>query len=230
MEQNQTILAVDDDGDILAVLKANLEMYGFAVRTAADIQQARELFSPPPDVLLLDLNLPDGDGIVFCRQIKEEYHDLPVIMLTARDRISDKVIGLDSGADDYVVKPFDTLELLARIRVCLRRAKHPEPIPLVCGDLFVEPAQRLVTIKGVPLELTPKEFDLLCLLMESQGKILSREAIRRALWKDSKIYSWSRVIDVHIQHLRQKIEVEPSSPSYIHTVPGVGYRCCAAQN
>jgi DNA-binding response OmpR family regulator len=230
MGQNQTILAVDDDRDILTVLKANLEMYDFVVHTAADLRQARELLSPPPDILLLDLNLPDGDGIVFCREIKKERPELPVIMLTARDRVSDKVIGLDSGADDYVVKPFDTLELLARIRVCLRRVKAPEPTPLACGDLFVDPAQRLVTIRGVPLELTPKEFDLICLLMESQGKILSREAIRRALWQDSKIYSWSRVIDVHIQHLRQKIEAEPSSPCYIHTVPGVGYRCCAPQS
>ncbi len=227
VEQQQTILAIDDDHDILVVLKANLEMYGFTVHTAADLQQAHELMAPPPDILLLDLNLPDGDGIIFCREIKENFPELPVIMLTARDRVSDKVIGLDSGADDYVVKPFDTLELLARVRVCLRRTKSPEPIPLFCGDLYADQDQRLVTLKGVPLELTPKEFDLLCLLMESQGKILSREAIRRALWKDSKIYSWSRVIDVHIQHLRQKIELTPTSPAYIHTVPGVGYRCSA---
>jgi DNA-binding response OmpR family regulator len=236
LEKKKTILVIDDDSDILVVLKANLKMYGFEVRTATDLKEAREQLydndrmpmTAPPDILLLDLNLPDGDGVMFCCEVKGKNPDLPVIMLTARDRVSDKVIGLDSGADDYMVKPFDTLELLARIRTCLRRAKPPEPKPLSCGDLFIDPAQRLATLRGAPLKLTPKEFELLCLLMESHGKILSREAIRRNLWKNSKIYSWSRVIDVHIQHLRQKIETDPAKPAYIHTIAGVGYRCCAS--
>lgn len=226
MERNTTILAVDDDLDILAVLKANLEIHGFIVRVAADVGQAKKMFAPPPDLLLLDLNLPDGDGITVCREIKKMFPALPVIMLTARDRVSDKVIGLDSGADDYVVKPFETLELLARIRACLRRTQPPATSSFSCGDLYLDPSQHSVTLDGRPLDLTPKEFDLLYLLMESHGKVLSRETIRRALWKDSNLYSWSRVIDVHIQHLRQKIEADPSTPVYIHTVPGVGYRCC----
>jgi len=229
MEQHTTILAVDDDPDILAVLKANLEIHGFTVRVAADAGQAKKLFSPPPDLLLLDLNLPDGDGIAVCRDIKKRFPGLPVIMLTARDRVSDKVIGLDSGADDYVVKPFETLELLARVRACLRRIRPPATTSLSCGGLFLDPTQHSVTLNDRPLDLTPKEFDLLYLLMESHGKVLSREAIRRALWKDSNLYSWSRVIDVHIQHLRQKIEADPSSPVYIHTVPGVGYRSCSPE-
>ena len=229
MEQNATILAVDDDLDILAVLKANLEIYGFTVLTAADAAQAENLLTPPPDLLLLDLNLPDGDGIVICRKVKKQFPGLPVIMLTARDRVSDKVIGLDNGADDYVVKPFETLELLARIRACLRRTQPPEAATMSCGDLLLDPSEHIVTLNDHPLDLTPKEFNLLQLLMEYHGKVLSREAIRRALWKDSKLYSWSRVIDVHIQHLRQKIETDPAAPAYIHTVPGVGYRCCLSE-
>ncbi len=222
-----TILAVDDDPDILRVLRANLELYGFTIQTAPDCREAAGIIEDtPPDLLILDLTLPSCDGVSFCRELKTTHPLLPVIMLTARDLLSDKVIGLESGADDYMVKPFETLELLARIRVCLRRTKPQEPILLSCGDLRLEVSERKATLGGSPLDLTPKEFDLLRLLLEAQGKVLSREAIRRGLWKDSKLYTWSRIIDVHIQHLRTKIESDTTSPRYIHTVPGIGYRCC----
>ncbi len=220
------ILAVDDDRDILKVLKANLELHGYETDTADNWAQARELISAnPPDLILLDVMLPDGDGMEICRSLRKEHVQIPVIMLTAKDKLSDKVIGLESGADDYVVKPFETLELLARIRACLRRAAPP----LIAKDevsisgLKVDYRKHLVTVLGKKIDLTPREYELLCFFIAHRGEALSRDAIRKAVWKGSHLYSWSRVIDVHIQHLRQKIEKDPSNPKYILTVPGAGY-------
>jgi DNA-binding response OmpR family regulator len=167
--------------------------------------------------------LPDGEGIEICRELKQRFPKIPVIMLTAKDRVSDKVLGLESGADDYIVKPFETLELLARIRACLRRYAPVED-KVIIGGLTIDMKARSVHIDGRTVELTPKEYDLLCLFVANQGEALSREFIRKSLWKGSRIYAWSRVIDVHIQHLRQKIEKNPLEPDYILTVPGVGYK------
>ena len=219
------ILAIDDDKDILRVLKANLELHDFQVDTAMDCRKAEDALSETlPDLILLDLMLPDRDGIEFCIELKGQYGNIPIIMLTARDRVSDKVIGLESGADDYMVKPFETLELIARIRACLRRYKGGNRDAVTCGEIKIDYDGRTVTVRGMPIELTPKEFDLLCLFIENRGKVLSRDIVRRSLWKSSRLYSWSRVIDVHIQHLRGKIEKNPSAPEYIHTIPGVGYK------
>lgn len=218
------ILLVDDDPDILKVLKANLELHDFTVLTAETWQAGRQLIEESPDLVVLDAMLPDGDGFSICRELRGKYPALPIIMLTARDKISDKVIGLESGADDYVVKPFETLELIARVKVCLRRLQ-PAPVRRVqAGNVVIDFERRQVTVKSRPVVVTSKEFELLSLLVARQGKVVSREEIRRHLWKESEIYSWSRVIDVHIQHLRQKIEANPSEPEYILTVPGAGYR------
>ncbi|MBI5641521.1 MAG: response regulator transcription factor, partial [Nitrospirae bacterium] len=176
-----------------------------------------------PDLIILDLTLPDGDGIDICRQLKERYPKIPVIMLTARDRVYDKVLGLESGADDYIVKPFDTTELLARIRACLRRS-GPGGTRIVIDDLEMDFHARTLKITGKEVELTPKEYDLLQLLVSNRGEVVSREIIRKKIWGDAKLYSWSRAIDVHVQHLRQKIEKNPSEPEYILTVSGVGYK------
>ncbi|MBI4847836.1 MAG: response regulator transcription factor [Nitrospirae bacterium] len=219
------ILAVDDDKDILKVLKANLELHEYKVDTANNWTKAQSLISEsPPDLILLDLTLPDGDGIEICRSLRKDLPQVPVIMLTARDKVSDKVIGLESGADDYVVKPFETLELLARIKACLRRAAPQitkEEISI--GSIKIDFKKHLVTVSGRKIDLTPKEFELLCFFTNHRGEALSRDTIRKSVWKGSQIYSWSRVIDVHIQHLRQKIEKDPSNPQYILTVPGAGY-------
>jgi DNA-binding response OmpR family regulator len=223
---NTRILAIDDDKDILKVLKANLELHEYEVDTADSWKKAQEVLSKrPPGLMILDIMLPDGDGIEICQQLKKESPQLPIIMLTAKDKVSDKVFGLESGADDYVVKPFETLELLARIKACLRRVT-PSIIKdnVIIGDIAIDIKKRLVTVSGKAIELTPKEFELLCLFINNRGEVLSREKIRKNLWKNSQIYSWSRVIDVHIQHLRQKLEKDPSNPQYIHTVPGAGYR------
>lgn len=219
------ILIVDDDLDILSVLKANLELHGFIVKTAQNWTSAeRELSKSIPDLILLDIMLPDGNGIEICRLLRERFPDLPIIMLTAKDKVSDKVIGLESGADDYIVKPFETLELIARIKACLRRARYGLSESLIIDDLVIDMRKRSVTLKGNELSLTPKEYDLLVYLVLHRGEVLTRENIRKHLWKESSIYSWSRVIDVHIQHLRQKIEKKPSNPVYILTIPGIGYK------
>lgn len=220
-----TILAIDDDTDILRVLKANLELHRFSVLTAESWAEGQRELLKAPDLIILDRMLPDNDGIEICREVKEKHPELPIIMLTAKDKISDKVIGLESGADDYMVKPFETLELIARIKACLRRLKSSDkPEALLIGDLSIDFRRRIVRIKGSEVVLTPKEYDLLCFLVENRDGVISREDIRKYLWKESKIYSWSRVIDVHIQHLRHKIERNPSEPVYIVTIAGVGYR------
>lgn len=220
-----TICIVDDDRDILQVLAANLSLHGFSVLTAETVAGCMEIAQHQmPDLIVLDAMLPDGDGFAVCRALRAQSPSLPIIMLTARDKISDKVIGLESGADDYVVKPFETLELIARIKVCLRRLQ-PAPVRLVrSGAVTIDLERRQVTVRDVPVVLTSKEFELLGLLAEKKGKVVSRDEIRRHLWKESEIYSWSRVIDVHIQHLRRKIETNPSDPEFILTVPGIGYR------
>jgi len=219
------ILVVDDDRDILMVLRANLQLHDFEVITADSWKKAEEcLLQYPPDLILLDIMLPDGDGMEICRTLRKRMPDLPIIMLTARDTVSDKVIGLESGADDYVVKPFETIELVARIRACLRRmslSRREERVAV--GDITIDYNKREIEVRGEKVELTPKEYEILCFFVENRGEVLSRERIRRHLWKDARIYSWSRVIDVHIQHLRRKIEKDPSNPEYIITVPGAGY-------
>ena len=223
-DKKDTILVIDDDADILKVLKANLELHNLYVITAESWTEGQNALSDRPDVLILDLMLPDGDGVEICRALRTQYPVLPIIMLTAKDKISDKVIGLESGADDYVVKPFETLELIARIKACLRRAKPSAEEQITIGKLHIDYKRRVVKVKNKEIILTPKEYDLLCLLVSNRGAVVSREDIKRHLWKESKIYSWSRVIDVHIQHLRQKIEDNPSEPEYIITVSGIGYR------
>jgi len=218
------VLVVDDDPDILKVLKANLELYGFETVTSENWTKAKEILKEQlPDLIILDLMLPDGDGVQICRLLKDRHPRIPIIMLTAKDSVSDKVMGFESGADDYIVKPFETLELIARIKVCLKRTM-PLDSAIAINNLEVNSSAHTVKLKGKELELTPKEYELLYLFITNRGEVISREFIRKKIWRDSKIYSWSRVIDVHIQHLRHKIEKDPSEPEYILTVPGAGYK------
>lgn len=220
------LLAIDDDPDILRVLKANLRLHGFELLTAESLNGARKVLAMhKPALVLLDLMLPDGDGLDFCRELKTQQPLLPVIMLTAKDQVTDKVTGLEIGADDYMVKPFETTELIARIRARLRQ---PPPMPpneiIVAGDLEIDVPNHQIKLRGDEVSLTPKEFQLLSCLLAKRNQLVTREEIRRWLWKDSRLYSWSRVIDVHIQHLRQKLEDDASEPRYIVTVLGQGYR------
>ena len=218
------LLVIDDDPDILAVLKANLELYGYETALAGTWEAARAVLDREhPDLVILDRMLPDGEGIAICQDIKSRSRRIPVIMLTAKDRVSDKVAGLESGADDYIVKPFETIELIARVKACLRRYAPPENRETV-GEIVIDRKAHTVTVRKKIVELTPKEYELLCLFVRQRGEVISREDIRKSVWKSAKLYSWSRVIDVHIQHLRQKIEKDPSAPEYILTVPGAGYK------
>jgi len=219
------ILVVDDDPDILTIIKDNLELDGYEVFTAALGKDAISVFKKESiDLIILDLMLPDMDGIQICRATRA-YSHVPIIMLTAKDSVSDKVLGLESGADDYIVKPFDYLELAARIKARLRRSKtyFSADDVLKVGSLQLKPERREVEVDGVQVPLTKKEFDILSLLFKNVDRVLDRNTIKIKIWPDQKLYKWSRTLDVHIQRLRGKLEKNPEQPQYILTIPGVGY-------
>jgi DNA-binding response OmpR family regulator len=219
------VLVVDDDPDIVTIIKDNLTLDGYEALTATTGKEALARFGEArPDILVLDLMLPDLDGLQVCRSIRR-VSQVPIILLTAKDGVSDKVLGLESGADDYLVKPFDYLELAARIKARLRRGGAYRKLSAVTrvGDWELLPQRREVNIAGRAVRLTKKEFDLLNLLFKHAGQVLDRETIRQALWPEAQIYHWSRTIDVHIQHLRAKLEKAPEQPAYITTIPGAGY-------
>jgi DNA-binding response OmpR family regulator len=220
-----SILVVDDDEDILTILRDNLILDGYSVATAGTGKKALAAIQDKTfDVVVLDLMLPDIDGVQVCRSIRAKANT-PILLLTAKDRLSDKVLGLESGADDYMVKPFDYLELAARVKALLRRSHAYSITPGVeiVGPFALQPQTRSVGIDSRSIALTKKEFDILELLMRHAGKVLERDAIRKALWPDDKLYRWSRTIDVHIQHLRAKLEDDPETPRYIITIQGIGY-------
>lgn len=228
MEDRQTnnprILMVDDSLETLDILKTSLERHEYSAFTARNCKEAEDLLtSNVYDLIILDLTLPDGDGIDFCATLRNRGLKTPIIMLTARDNISDKVIGLDCGADDYIVKPFEIIELFARIKACLRRYTGAIPNNFVFGNVEINIRKRQVKVKGLEVIFTPKEFDLLIFFVSQKGIPISRDEIRQQIWKDAALYSWSRTIDVHVQHIRQKIEEDPSDPKYILTISGIGY-------
>ena len=220
-----SILLIDDDPDIRAILQDNLELDGYAVLTAPNGKIGLNLFEREMvDLVILDLMLPDMDGIQACRAIRSQ-STVSIIMLTAKDGVSDKVLGLEHGADDYIVKPFDYLELAARINARLRRSKQIYGHDGVrqCGPLRMVPGTHEVEINGRRIQLTPKESEVLRLLMRFAGEPLNREEIRKEVWPKADLYRWSRTIDVHIQHLRAKLGSQADCPELIRTVPGVGY-------
>ena len=221
----QTILVIDDDPDIVKTVTANLELDGFAVLSAtsgnAGLTAAQ---TQNPDLVLLDLGLPDIDGIKVCQILRRD-SDVPVIMLSARDTVADKLLGLECGADDYLVKPFNALELSARIRTILRRVRRSEPTgPCRSGEVCLDYRNHAAVIDDREVSLTRTEFSLLELFVHHAGETLSRDFIQSQNWSDSKLYSHSRAVDVHVQRLRKKIELNPQAPRLILTVPGIGYR------
>ncbi len=222
---DKEILLVDDDPDLITILADNLEMDDFTVRTATTGKRAMEqLEKGLPSLVILDLTLPDMDGIQVCRLIRQKY-ELPIIMLTARDGTTDKVLGLESGADDYVAKPFEYLELAARIKACLRRSGPLGEYGAVMtiGDLKINTSAKSVKKGATEIALTITEFEILSLLARNKGRALSRETIKQQIWEKEALYTGSRVVDVHVQHLRSKLGDNPEEPLYIKTVPGVGY-------
>ncbi|MCG8614767.1 MAG: response regulator transcription factor, partial [Desulfobacterales bacterium] len=220
---DKTILIIDDDEDIVRTLTANLSLDGYRVCTAYTGRDGIELAKETrPDLILLDLNLPDLDGIAICEILRREFN-LPIIMLTARDTLTDKVLGLKSGADDYMVKPFEFLELSARITAIFNRfdrsmVRETREIQ----DLAINHKTRQVTLRGQTVKLTKTEFQLLELFTAHPDESLSRNFIEQQIWPDSQLYANSRALDVHIQRSRKKIEVKPDTPALIVTVAGVG--------
>ena len=220
----RTVLVVDDEPTLVAALKYNLEREGYRVLTAADGGAALDVArSRRPDLLVLDLMLPVMDGLEVCRALRREM-SVPILMLTAKGEEIDKVVGLEIGADDYVTKPFGMRELLARVRALLRRAEPTaETEVLATGDLEIDLKRREARRDGRPLELKPKELELLLYFVRNRGRAFTREQLLRDVWGYDFLGD-SRTVDVHIRWLRQKIEAEPAKPVRLITVRGVGYR------
>ena len=218
------ILLVEDEATISEPLAESLGRDGFEAEVAATLADAREAIRrEPPDLVLLDVMLPDGDGRDLAREIRQG-SDVPIVMLTARGEEIDRVLGLELGADDYVVKPFSSRELTARIRAIMRRGRAREQrSPLEIGPLRLDPASRTLTKDGEPIELAAREFDLLHLLMANAGEVVRRERIMDEVW-DPHWFGPTKTLDVHISWLRKKIEDDPSHPKYITTKRGVGFR------
>jgi two-component system alkaline phosphatase synthesis response regulator PhoP len=224
------ILVVDDDPEIVRLLRAYLQQSGFNVLIAHNLASAlRILRGENPQLMVLDLMLPDGNGWDITRTVRADQalSRLPIIMLTARIEDIDKIMGLELGADDYITKPFNPREVVARVKAVLRRTysetTENEPNILEYGDLRMSIDRREVTVHGQPVDLTPTEFELLRTLMENPGFVFSRASlIERSLGYDYE--SLERTIDTHIKNLRRKIELDPKAPGYIQTVYGVGYR------
>lgn len=219
------ILVVDDDEDIVQTLKGNLELDGYEVLCAYTGRSGVEMTkNHRPALIILDLNLPDIDGVKACKTIRNSF-DFPIIMLTARDGVSDKVLGLECGADDYMIKPFHYRELSARIKAILRRVdKTPASASLVNGGLCIDLKSRTVTLEGCIIKLTRTEYKLLELFSSHPNEVLSRDFITEQIWRDSQLYHNSRAVDVHVQRLRKKLEPDIEHPSVIVTVAGVGYK------
>jgi two-component system response regulator ResD len=226
----ETILIVDDEPTIVEVVGLYLQREGFRVLSAGDGVSALEIVEQQrPDLVVLDLMLPGLGGLEVARRLRAG-GTLPIIMLTARGEETDRVVGLELGADDYVTKPFSSRELVARVKAVLRRtqpaAAAPEPAPatvLVIGGLRLDAAARSVTLDGQPITLTAREFDLLMFLMRNPGQVFTREQLLDHVWGYTFASDMSTVT-VHIRRLREKIERDPASPKLLQTVWGVGYK------
>ncbi|MRG87675.1 response regulator transcription factor [Salinibacillus xinjiangensis] len=224
------ILIVDDEESIVTLLKYNIEQAGFQTETAYDGEQALKLAENEPyDLIVLDVMLPKLDGLEVCKLLRQKMIEVPILMLTAKDEEFDKVFGLEIGADDYLTKPFSPREVIARIKAILRRFKksNDEQIAtdkiVTIGDLKIYPEQYEAYINGQQLEFTPKEFELLAYLANHIGKVLSRDQLLSAVW-NYEFVGDTRIVDVHISHLREKIEPNTKQPVYIKTIRGLGYK------
>ncbi len=225
MTANNRVLVVDDEAAILRFLRPALEANGYQMTSAGSIAEAlKRIASESPDVVLLDLGLPDGDGKDVIRRARE-WSDLPIIVLSAREREAEKIEALDLGADDYVNKPFNVGELMARMRTALRhRMQRKAEIPVLrVGGLEVDAVRRRVTRTNIELKLTPKEFELLSFLARHAGRVITHKQILTAVWGPAHTED-TQYLRVYIGQLRQKIEEHPNDPKVILTEPGIGYR------
>jgi two-component system response regulator MtrA len=217
------VLVVDDDASLAEMLTLVLRTEGFDSRVCPTGDNAlAELRDFRPDVVLLDVMLPGKDGIEVCKEIRAE-SGVPIVMLTARSDTVDVIVGLESGADDYVVKPFKPKELVARIRARVRRFEEPAPEMITVGDLVIDVAGHQVTRDGQPIALTPLEFDLLLCLARKPWQVFTREVLLEQVW-GYRHAADTRLVNVHVQRLRSKVEHDPESPEIVVTVRGVGYK------
>ena len=222
----ERVLVVDDEPTVREVVQQYLEREGYRVQVAGDGRAAlAAVAAGAPDLIVLDLMLPGVDGLDVCRQVRAA-GATPIIMLTAKGHEADRVVGLELGADDYVVKPFSPRELVARVRSVLRRTHAGDqrpPAPVRAGDVLVDPVTREVTVAGRPVALTVREFDLLAFLVRHPRQVFSRGQLLRQVWE----YTWlgdTSTVTVHVRRLREKVEDDPSTPRRLQTVYGVGYR------
>ncbi|AOM82265.1 response regulator transcription factor [Salisediminibacterium beveridgei] len=229
---SQRILIVDDEESILTLLQYNLDQAGFETVTATDGKIAFELASEKDfDLIVLDLMLPEMDGLEVCKSLRQLKIATPILMLTAKDEEFDKVLGLELGADDYLTKPFSPREVTARVRAILRRSAvapakkddEQENTKIILGDVHIFPENYEIFLHGEALELTPKEFELLMYLTNHPGRVLTRDQLLNAVW-NYEFVGDTRIVDVHISHLREKIEPNTKKPVYIKTVRGLGYK------
>jgi DNA-binding response OmpR family regulator len=220
----EPILIVDDEAHIVDLVRLYLEREGFRVESASDGAQGLRLIEQiRPALVVLDLMLPEVDGLEVCRRVRAG-SDVPIVMLTARDEDVDKIVGLELGADDYLTKPFNPRELVARVKAILRRNERPardERVPLRLGDVTVDPARREVSVAGQPVSLRAKEFDLLVAFAEHKGLVLTRDQLLSRVW-GYDFYGETRTVDVHVAHLRKRLAA--SQAVRIETVTGVGYK------
>lgn len=226
------VLIIEDEFSILKLLTYNLEQEGYEIDSSMDGQEGLDMaLENRYDIILLDLMLPNCDGMDICRAIRQEKLEVPIIMLTAKDTEIDKILGLEIGADDYITKPFSPREVLARIKAILRRVHQPKSLSsslsdgemIMVGDITIYPEKYEVYVRNQLIDLTPKEFELLLYLSRRIGRILSREQLLHAIW-DYDFSGETRIVDVHISHLREKIEEDTKKPEYIITARGFGYK------
>ncbi len=230
IERKISLLVVEDDENISSAISEYFSRAGYNVKTVEDgLMGVKSALDDPPDAVVLDLMLPKMDGLAVCRELREKAHYMPILMLTAKDDVVDKVLGLEMGADDYITKPFSLRELEARIKSVLRRSNTPakdaaqDEAPLIRGRLRIDPARREVTIGERQVELTPKEFDLLRLFAANPGRVFPRKYLLEKIW-DYSYEGYDRTIDSHINRLRAKIEENPENPQMVLTVWGIGYK------
>lgn len=226
----QKVLIVDDEQSIVTLLKYNIEQAGYRVIVAYDGVKALEMVNEEkPDLVVLDVMLPEKDGIEVCKTIRSDKNQVPILMLTAKDDEFDRVLGLELGADDYMTKPFSPREVVARVKAILRRVGQVETQNLdddediILGAIRIRPDFFEVYRNDELLELTPKEFELLLYLIERQGRVITREHMLNSVW-NYEFAGDSRIVDVHISHLRDKLEENPKQPQFIKTVRGLGYK------
>jgi len=225
------ILVVEDEESISAPFAEALRRAGFEAVVTGTAAGALELAeSEEPDLVMLDLALPDGDGRDVCRELRRR-SDVPIMMLTARGTEMDKIVGLELGADDYVVKPFSAAEVISRIRAVLRRSAPRDGAiekPIRVGEVELDPEARIARLRGAELDLSRKEFDLLAELMRNAGRVVKREDLMSKVW-DVNWFGSTKTLDVHVGWLRRKLEDDPAHPAYIETVRGVGFRFAAPE-